>query len=121
MADINFTAGEQKLLMTILANLKGDINADWDKVAELQGYKDASIARTRWSQIRRKKIDANDGDGAKPSPPKKRTKKQTDEEDAEGGGDDGEGKAVKPKKGGRAAKKIKTEIKEDPEDEAESV
>ncbi|KAG8629702.1 hypothetical protein KVT40_001321 [Elsinoe batatas] len=124
MADTTFTPLEQKILITILSNLKGDIDADWAKVAEVHGYKDAGIARKRWQQIRKQKIDRAGGENSTTSPPKKRTKKQADEADVEGGGEDQEskeGQANKPKKGGHAAKKIKTEIKEDPEDEAEPI
>lgn len=42
-------------------HLTNIIQCQWDKVAAELGYKDASIAKTRWGQIRRKKIDSAGG------------------------------------------------------------
>ncbi|PNS15512.1 hypothetical protein CAC42_771 [Sphaceloma murrayae] len=146
MSDKGFSAGEQKLLMVILSNLKGDINADWAAVAKECNYKDAGIARTRWTQIKRKKIHPGNGSGSgkdkgatetngdsdgegdsvatpKKSSPKKRGRKATGEggDEAETGAEElGLGDAeTKPKgKRGRPAKKPKVDVKVDPEDEA---
>ncbi|GAB7343831.1 hypothetical protein MBLNU457_1799t1 [Dothideomycetes sp. NU457] len=57
----SFTAGETKLLISIMSNLQGDLSADWAAVATENNYKDASIAKTRWNQIRRKKIAPSPG------------------------------------------------------------
>jgi len=87
----SFTPAESKLLISIMANLQGDLNvsdlyihsarhqienfpirhrspnnaqADWATVATENNYKDASIAKTRWGQIRRKKIANGSPKGA---------------------------------------------------------
>lgn len=88
----NFTPSETKLLISIMKNLEGDLKvrmldlltalmpsnlvssqSNFAAVAEECGLKDASIAKTRWGQIRRKKIrsstssPANGIDKATPS------------------------------------------------------
>ncbi|KAK5115905.1 hypothetical protein LTR62_000361 [Meristemomyces frigidus] len=75
----SITAGESKLILSMIKHLKGDIQTDYDAVAQELGYKDASIARTRWGQIKRKWITA---DGGKASP-KKRKGAATDGDDDE--------------------------------------
>ncbi|KAF4551586.1 Hypothetical protein D9617_13g100870 [Elsinoe fawcettii] len=135
MAETNFTPTDQKILMVILANLQGDINADWAKVAEILNYKDAGIARKRWTQIRNKKIlpgSAGNADNGSPvkagkkgkgGSPGKRTSDEAEAKaegrDAEAGGEEEE----KPKKkgnGGRPAKKAKkTDVKEIIKEEVE--
>lgn len=35
--------------------------SNWNKVAKELGYKDAGIAKTRWTQVRKKKIDVGQG------------------------------------------------------------
>ncbi|THX50362.1 hypothetical protein D6D11_05374 [Aureobasidium pullulans] len=55
-ADTTFSVGETKLLISIMKNLEGDLQSDWDAVAGEMNYKDGTIARARWNQTRRKKI-----------------------------------------------------------------
>ncbi|KAK4570079.1 hypothetical protein LTR86_003049 [Recurvomyces mirabilis] len=98
-----FTDGETKLLMCMIKHLHGDIPTDYDAVAAEMGYKDASIAKTRWGQIKRKKINA---DGDKPTP-KKRKGATT-----EGNGADDD--TSNPKKRGRKPKTPKLENDELP-------
>ncbi|EMC97012.1 hypothetical protein BAUCODRAFT_147197 [Baudoinia panamericana UAMH 10762] len=94
----SFTPGDTKILMCILKNLEGDLQADWNAVATELGYKDASIARTRWSQIKRKKIKGDSPKAAKGTPRKRK-------DSGTGGGDDEEGvESPTAKKRGRKAK-----------------
>lgn len=69
------------------------------------GYKDGSIARTRWSQIKRKKIaGAAGGTPVKASPGKRK------KGDAVSGDDEEEATPAK-KKGGRKGKKVQAKGK----------
>ncbi|KAK3676522.1 hypothetical protein LTR78_003798 [Recurvomyces mirabilis] len=110
-----FTDGETKLLMCMIKHLQGDIPTDYDAVAAEMGYKDASIAKTRWGQIKRKKINTT---GDNPTP-KKRKGATTDGDDAENG-------APNPKKRGRKPKTTKPDhdglpVKDEVVEEAEAV
>ncbi|KAI6819610.1 hypothetical protein KC332_g9783 [Hortaea werneckii] len=109
-----FTDGEAKLLMCMLKHLKdGNLNTDFEAVAAELGYKDASVAKTRWGQIKKKKIEGSTTD---PSPvkatPKKRKGKASD------GADDEE--TPKAKKGRGKAKSADV-VKEDSEEGASAI
>lgn len=76
------------------AHLANITQCQWDKVAAELGYKDASIAKTRWGQIRRKKIDSSAAGGvdkaasgkvntAKPKKTTSSTKKSANKKDIE--------------------------------------
>ncbi|GAB7362419.1 hypothetical protein MBLNU230_g2742t1 [Neophaeotheca triangularis] len=108
-----FTAGDMKLISAVFQHLVGDIQTDWDAVATLCGYKDKNVAKTRWGQIKRKKI-LGSGDAAaagRKATPRKCGKKAAVEVE-EGGNEEGEGDG-KGKKGGRKTKKVKTEAVEE--------
>lgn len=126
-----FTDGEAKLLMCMLKHLKdGNLNVrkaecdryhhlliycktDFEAVAAELGYKDASVAKTRWGQIKKKKIE---GTTSESSPakvtPRKRKGKTSD------GADDEE--TPKAKKG-RGKAKSEGVVKEDSEEGADAV
>ncbi|GAM86767.1 hypothetical protein ANO11243_047870 [Dothideomycetidae sp. 11243] len=110
--DSNFTTGEQKLLLSILAHLQGEIavspphhiltfkltlvETDWNGVAAECGYKDSSIAKIRWRQIRNKKIPSLGSTKTVNSPAKKESQ-------------DSYGEIKQGKKRGRPIKKAKLE------------
>ncbi|KAK5125511.1 hypothetical protein LTR85_000622 [Meristemomyces frigidus] len=52
------TANETKIVMCLVKHLKGELPSDFEAVAAELGYKDANVLKTRWSQIKRKKINA---------------------------------------------------------------
>ncbi|KAF2158119.1 hypothetical protein K461DRAFT_318109 [Myriangium duriaei CBS 260.36] len=115
--DTGFTSGESKLLLSIIKHLEGDIATNWQAVAAECGYKDQSIARTRWGQIRKKKKKMGGAEGASAAGGKKggfSPKMENGEGDAVAG-DEGVGKKRK-----RAAKKVKIEHEVKDEDGAES-
>lgn len=78
------------------------MQADFDAVARELGYKDASIAKTRWSQIKRKKIAGAAGATPSKASPGKRKK-------AAATSDDEEVATPAKKKGGKKGKKGKVE------------
>lgn len=114
-----FTAGETKLLVSIMKHMTGNppVNppgpylpppitnqpwnqTDWDAVAQDQGYKDASIARTRYGQIRKKKLDgagngAPEGGVDKASPGGRKAAGKPKKAGGDGGKVRGKGKKVK--------------------------
>ena len=121
-ASFGFTTDENKIITCIMKHLKGDIQvsrrairhhnittdttsqADLEAVACELGYKDASVAKTRWNQIKRKKIAGVAGaTPAKASPGKR--KKVVDQDD-----DDEETTPAK-KKGGKKGKKAQVDGK----------
>ncbi|KAI6820811.1 hypothetical protein KC332_g8079 [Hortaea werneckii] len=109
-----FTDGEAKLLMCMLKHLKdGNLNTDFDAVAAELGYKDAGVAKTRWSQIKKKKIE---GTTSESSPvkvtPRKRKGKASD------GADDEETPKVKK---GRGKAKSEEVVKDESEEGADAI
>ncbi|RMY02465.1 hypothetical protein D0867_11042 [Hortaea werneckii] len=126
-----FTDGEAKLLMCMLKHLKdGNLNVrhalhgrhhhllicyktDFEAVAAELGYKDAGVAKTRWGQIKKKKIEGNTSESspAKVTPRKRKGK-------ASDGADDEE--TPKAKKG-RGKAKSESVVKEDSEEGANAV
>ncbi|KAK5167408.1 uncharacterized protein LTR77_007107 [Saxophila tyrrhenica] len=107
--NVNFTDGESKLFVSIVSNLTGDIQFDADKVAAELGYKDGNIVKTRWGQIKRKRLTGDNGPagGIKKRSPAKKGAKAKAETEGEGGDDE---EAVKtPKKRGRKPKAAKAE------------
>ncbi|KAI7552172.1 hypothetical protein KC331_g2070 [Hortaea werneckii] len=109
-----FTDGESKLLMCMLKHLKDDIlNTDFEAVAAELGYKNAGIAKWKWSQIKKKKIE---GATSEFSPtkvfPRKRKGKASD-----GPNDEETPKAKK----GRGKTKSEEKVKEDSEEETDAV
>lgn len=96
--------------------------ANWDTVATAMGYKDASIAKTRWSQIRKKKIGgatANAGVTKHRAPNKKTTTKKAVSDNE----DDEDSKPIKPAtkgKGKGKAVKSATKIKDEDENNGDA-
>ncbi|RMZ14401.1 hypothetical protein D0864_00188 [Hortaea werneckii] len=109
-----FTDGEAKLLMCMLKHLKdGNLNTDFEAVAAELGYKDASVAKTRWGQIKKKKIEGSTTDSSPvKATPKKRKTKASDGADAE--------ETPKAKKGRGKAKSADV-VKEDSEEGASAI
>ncbi|RMY73318.1 hypothetical protein D0863_03940 [Hortaea werneckii] len=109
-----FTDGEAKLLMCMLKHLKdGNLNTDFEAVAAELGYKDAGVAKTRWGQIKKKKIEGSTTDSSPvKATPKKRKGKASD------GADDEE--TPKAKKG-RGKPKSAEVVKEDSEEGASAI
>lgn len=125
-----FTAGETKLLMCLIKHLKGDLpvspsppslskpkeisltkltQSDFDAVAAELGYKDGAIVKTRWGQIKRKKITAGltaSGNAGTITPRKRKAKA------AAGVDGDGDDEEVTPK-AKRGGKKVKTQEMEE--------
>ncbi|TKA22648.1 hypothetical protein B0A50_07657 [Salinomyces thailandicus] len=104
-----FTAGETKLLMCLIKHLKGDLPSDFDAVAAELGYKDGAIVKTRWGQIKRKKITAGltaSGNAGTITPRKRKAKA------AAGVDGDGDDEEVTPK-AKRGGKKVKTQEMEE--------
>ncbi|KAI6872289.1 hypothetical protein KC343_g550 [Hortaea werneckii] len=109
-----FTDGEAKLLMCMLKHLKdGNLNTDFEAVAAELGYKDAGVAKTRWGQIKKKKIEGSTTDSSpvKATPGKRKGK-------ASDGADDEE--TPKAKKG-RVKAKSADVVKEDSEEGASAI
>ncbi|KAK3716865.1 hypothetical protein LTR37_006215 [Vermiconidia calcicola] len=136
-AKITFTEGESSLLMAIMQNLTSEIQFDADAIAQQLGYKDGSIVKTRWGQIKRKKLTAagaSPGGGIKKrtSAKKNTAKKGKGYSETNGGGDDEEPATPTktPAKRGRKPKvekvaeedqeEIKQEEKEDAVETTES-
>ncbi|KAI7231143.1 hypothetical protein KC330_g6589 [Hortaea werneckii] len=109
-----FTDGEAKLLMCMLKHLKdGNLNTDFEAVAAELGYKDAGVAKSRWGQIKKKKIEGNPSESSPAKvTPRKRKGKSSD------GADDEE--TPKAKKG-RGKAKSEGVVKEDSEEGAGAV
>ncbi|KAI7087715.1 hypothetical protein KC356_g3994 [Hortaea werneckii] len=109
-----FTEGEAKLLMCMLKHLKdGNLNTDFDAVAAELGYKDASFAKTRWSQIKKKKIECTTSESspAKVTPRKRKGK-------ASDGADDEETPKVKK---GRGKAKSEEVVKDESEEGTDAI
>jgi len=135
--DTTFSAGETKLLTSILRNCDGQINvrsldstiipftdvytqSNWDRVADEMGYKDANIARTRWGQIKKKKI-LGDGSAA-PSPtkvtkpkasPKKKGGKKDSKDQVDSGNEEELGEGVADDKESVKKGKVEVNVKEE--------
>ncbi|KAK4985484.1 hypothetical protein LTR66_008155 [Elasticomyces elasticus] len=107
-SDVVFNARETKLLVSMMKHMQADPSVDYDAVASELGYKDGSIVKTRWNQIKRKKINASSGSpsGGVAKTTKKTTTKSPKDKKAEVKGDDNG--SPKPKKRGR---KPKSEVK----------
>jgi hypothetical protein len=110
--------------------------SNWDTVATEMGYKDAGIARTRWNQVRRKKIigpaaaassssttaKTKTAGGAKKGAAAKKSKKNVSESEDE---DEGKSKIkvkaeTKDEDEGKSKIKVKAETKDEEESEEET-
>lgn len=132
-----FTASETKLIMCMIKNLQGDFpvrpvlyvaaacadlsETNYDAVATELGCKDASVAKARWGQIKRKKIMPSGSTDGKKATPRKR-------KGAAVGSDGVTDESPAPKKRGRQTKTQKMEdgdavdVKPEPiEDELDAV
>ncbi|KAK4540013.1 hypothetical protein LTR36_009911 [Oleoguttula mirabilis] len=103
-----FTVGETKILMCMMKHLKGgEFPTDYEAVANELGYKDAKQVRSRWSQIKAKKINGASNPAEKTTP-KTTPKKRKGKSDSADGLDDEE--TPKPKRGRKSnAQKAKEE------------
>ncbi|KAI0884757.1 uncharacterized protein GGS22DRAFT_188967 [Annulohypoxylon maeteangense] len=66
--NMNTSAAEQKFFTTLFKYLPKTLDMDWDDFAKEMGFKDVTIAKTRFGQIRRKYAVGKHAGGATPSP-----------------------------------------------------
>ncbi|KAI5864204.1 hypothetical protein GGS23DRAFT_595841 [Durotheca rogersii] len=92
-----YSVHEQKFFATIFKYLPKNLDLNWDEFASEMGLKNASIAKTRFSQIRRK-FEIGNSPGSVSSTPSKVTK------------------AKKPRKTKAATKGIGKDVDDDEDD-----
>ncbi|KAI1086160.1 hypothetical protein F5B19DRAFT_498617 [Rostrohypoxylon terebratum] len=77
IGDVGISAADQKFFTVIFKYLPTGMDLDWDRFAVDMGFKDASIAKVRFRQIRKKYKAGMSGTDASPSSSKASPRKVT--------------------------------------------
>ncbi|KAI1210581.1 uncharacterized protein F4807DRAFT_459422 [Annulohypoxylon truncatum] len=77
MDNANASSAEQKFFTTMFKYLPKGIDMDWEEFSKEMGYKDASVAKDRFGQIRRKYAVGQPATSSSTSPSKAGVRKAT--------------------------------------------